>query len=111
LHFLVNRHFRPLNDLYESATVRCNDELDRNRPLIDHDILYMSCALYRFAKVKLKLRLNKRLRMCIDRLDPHEITLLFQHVNPDTCNDSDLLASIHRILKKISLVNDECTYR
>ena len=87
---------------------RCNDELDKNQVLVDHDILYMSCALYRYSKIKLKLRLNKRLHLCLDNLDPHEISILFQHVNPDTCNDNDLLARIHQKLKKISLLNDEC---
>lgn len=105
-----HRHFRPLNDIFEAAVSRCNDELDRNQVLVDHDILYMSCALYRYAKIKLKLRLNKRLHLCLDNLDPHEISLLFQHVNPDTCNDNDLLARMHQKLKKISLLNEECKW-
>lgn len=90
------------------AVQRCQNELDENRPLIDHDILYMCCALYRYSKNKLKFRLNKRLHACLDNLNPHEISLLFQHVNPDTCNDGDLLGRIHQKLKKISLLNEEC---
>ena len=90
---------------------RCNDELDKNPVLVDHDVLYMSCALYRHSKIKLKLRLNKRLHRCLDNLDPHEISLLFQHVNPDTCNDGDLLGRMHQKMKKISLLNDDCEAR
>lgn len=97
-----------MNDLYELAVNRCNEELDRTRVLVDHDTLYMTCALYKQAKNKLRLRLNRRLHQCIDRFDAHEICLLFQHVNPDTCNDWDLLARIHQKLKSISLSNDEC---
>lgn len=102
------RHFRSLNDLYDLAVERCVQELDQNRPFIHHDILYMTCALYRYGKIKLRLRLNKRLLMSFDHFDPHEISLLFQHVNPDTCNDTELLARIHQKLKRISLANDEC---
>lgn len=102
------RHFRPLNDFFELAVQRCNDELDRTRALVDHDALYMTCALYKQGKTKLKLRLNRRLHQCLDRFDSHEMCLLFQHVNPDTCNDWDLLAKMHQKLKNISLSNDEC---
>ncbi len=108
---LIFRHFRPLNDLFDIAVTRCNNELDQNRILVDHDILYMTCALYKYSKIKLKLRLNKRLHMCLDNFDPHEIGILFQHVNPDTCNDWDLLARIHQKLKKISLSSEECKNR
>ena len=97
-----------MNDLFELAVARCNNELDQNRSLVDHDILYMICALYKHAKTKLKLRLNKRLHQCLDHFDPHEICLLFQHINPDTCNDWDLLARIHQKLKSISLSSEEC---
>ncbi|CAF1511761.1 unnamed protein product [Adineta ricciae] len=103
----AKRHFRPLNELFESAVARCNSELDQEQDLIDHDVLYMICALYRHSKIKLKLRLNRRLHMCLDRFDPHEICLLYQHINPDTCNDWDLLARIHSKLKQISPTNDE----
>ena len=102
------RHVRPLTDFYELAVQRCNEELDGTRVLVDHDALYMTCALYKHAKTKLKLRLNRRLHQCLDRFDPHEICLLFQHVNPDTSNDWDLLAKMHQKLKNISLSNDEC---
>ena len=97
-----------MNELFESAVERCNSELDREQDLIDHDVLYMICALYRHSKIKLKFRLNRRLHMCLDRFDPHEICLLYQHINPDTCNDWDLLARIHSKLKQISPTNDEC---
>ncbi|UJR21975.1 hypothetical protein I4U23_025043 [Adineta vaga] len=103
----AKRHFRPLNELFDLAVGRCNSELDQNQILVDHDILYMTCALYRYSKIKLKLRLNKRLHMCLDHFDAHEICLLYQHVNPDTCNDWDLLARIHQKLKQISLSSEE----
>ncbi len=102
------RYSHPLNDLFDLAVTRCIGELDQNHTLVDHDILYMSCALYKYSKIKLKLRLNKRLHMCLDNFDPHEICLLYQHVNPDTCNDWDLLARIHQKLKQISLSSEEC---
>ena len=105
------RHFRPLNDLFDLAVARCNHQLDQNRILVDHDVLYMTCALYKHSKIKLKLRLNKRLHQCLENFDPHEIGILFQHVNPDTCNDWDLLARMHQKLKKILLSSDECTKR
>lgn len=105
--FLFRRHFRPLNDIFDLAIQRCEKELDRNQSLIDHDILYMCCAVYRQAKIPLKLRLNKRLHKLIENFTPHEISILFQHVNPDTCNDLDLLAKIHEKLKQISLNDDE----
>jgi hypothetical protein len=108
IYFCYFRHFRPLNDLFELSVTRCNNELDQNRVLIDHDILYMICALYKHSKTKLKLRLNKRLHKCLDNFDPHEICLLFQHINPDTCNDWDLLIRIHQKLKSISLSSEEC---
>jgi len=97
-----------LNDLFDLAVTRCNNELDQNRTHVDHDILYMTCALYKYSRIKLKLRLNKQLHRCLDNFDPHEIGILFQHVNPDTCNDWDLLARIHQKLKSISLTSDEC---
>lgn len=100
-----------MNELFDLAVNRCNTELDLNNPLVDHDVLYMTCALYRHSKVKLKFRLNKRLHACLDRFDPHEICLLYQHVNPDTCNDWDLLTRIHQKLKLISLSNEECNAR
>ncbi|CAF4630910.1 unnamed protein product, partial [Rotaria sp. Silwood2] len=103
----AKRHFRPLNDLFDLAVIRCNNELDKNNILVDHDTLYMTCALYKYSKIKLKLRLNKKLHMCLDNFDPHEICLLFQHVNPDTCNDLELLLRIHQKLKYISLSSDE----
>ncbi|CAF1129640.1 unnamed protein product [Rotaria sordida] len=103
----AKRHFRPLNDLFDLAVIRCNNELDQNNILVDHDTLYMTCALYRYSKIKLKLRLNRRLHMCLDNFDPHEISLLFHHVNPDTCNDWELLAYIHQKLKDISLSSEE----
>ena len=101
------RYIGPLNDLFDLAVERCNDQLDRNTVLVDHDILYMTCALYRYSRLKLKLRLNKRLNMCLDNYDRHELCLLFQHVNPDTCNDWDLLVRIHQKLKTITLSNQE----
>ena len=97
-----------MNDLFELAVTRCINELDQSSPLVDHDILYMTCGLYKYAKIRLKLRLNKRLHMCLDNFTLHEMCLLYQHVNPDTCNDWDLLARIHQKLKTISLSNDEC---
>lgn len=97
-----------MNDLFDLAVARCMNELDQNNVLIDHDILYMTCALYKYSKIKLKLRLNKRLHMCFDHFDPHEMCLLFQHVNPDTCNDWELLARMHTKLKEVSLCNEEC---
>jgi hypothetical protein len=100
-----------LNELFDLAVTRCNNEFDQNRVLADHDILYMTGALYKHSKTKLKLRLNRRLHQCLDNFDPHEICLLYQHVNPDTCNDSDLLARIHQKLKNISLTSDECKYQ
>ncbi|CAF3668501.1 unnamed protein product [Rotaria sp. Silwood1] len=103
----AKRHFRPLNDLFDLAVIRCNNELDENNILVDHDTLYMTCALYKYSKIKLKLRLNRRLHICLDNFDPHEICLLFQHVNPDTCNDWELLARIHHKLKDISLSSEE----
>jgi len=108
LFILFFRYYHPLNDLFDLAVIRCNNELDQNRVLVDHDVLYMTCALYKHSKTKLKLRLNKRLHQCLDNFDPHEICLLFQHVNPDTCNDWDLLARIHQKLKNISLSSEEC---
>jgi hypothetical protein len=68
----------------------------------------MTCALYKYSKIKLKLRLNQRLHMCLDNFDPHETGILFQHVNPDTCNDWNLLARIHHKLKSILLSSEEC---
>ncbi|CAM2726441.1 unnamed protein product [Rotaria socialis] len=103
----AKRHFRPLNDLFDLAVTRCNNELDQNNFLVDHDTLYMTCALYKYSRIKLKLRLNRRLHMCLDNFDPHEICLLYQHVNPDTCNDWELLARMHHKLKQISLSNEE----
>ena len=79
--------------------------------MVDHDVLYMCCGLYRYSKIKVKLRLNKRLHQCFDNFDAHETCLLFQHVNPDTCNDWELLARMHQKLKSISLVNEECKIR
>ncbi|CAF3806570.1 unnamed protein product [Adineta steineri] len=103
----AKRHFRRLNELFDLAVTRCITEFDQNHVLVDHDVLYMTCALYRYSKIKLKLRLNKRLHKCLDNFDPHEICLLYQHVNPDTCNDWDLLARIHQKLKQISLSSEE----
>ena len=102
-----SRHFFPLKDLYEFATRRCEHELDRNRIMTNQDLLYMVCALYRQAKSSMRLRLNKRLNMFIDDFDLHSACILFQHVNPDSCNDTDLLAKIHQKLMKVTLSKSE----
>ncbi|CAF0819848.1 unnamed protein product [Didymodactylos carnosus] len=95
-----NLHFIP--KLFDLAVARCEYELNYHT-MTSRDLLYMCYSLYKSAPYKLKQQLDNALQIHLNKYSSHEICILYSHVNPDTCNQHDILVQIHQILKMFSL--------